>query len=100
MIRHVVMFKFKDSANGAPKDKNMTKAQSLLEALPEKISEIKNLEIHYNLKEDPANYDMLLIVDLDSLDDLAVYIDHPDHKKVGEFIGKVRDSRLVVDYEM
>ena len=41
MIRHVVMFKFKASANGAPKAKNIEKAKSLLEVLPKKFPKSK-----------------------------------------------------------
>jgi hypothetical protein len=100
MLRHIVMFKFKENANGAPKEKNMQKSKTLLESLPPKIPEIKNLEIHLNINEDPGNFDMLLTVDFDSLEDLQTYLEHPEHKKVGEFVGKVRDARAVVDYEI
>ena len=100
MIRHVVLFKFKDAASGSSKEQNIAKAKKLLESLPGKISEICNLETGLNIKEDPPNYDLALIVDFDSLDDLETYINHPDHKKVSEFLAKVRDNRVVVDFEM
>jgi len=100
MIRHVVSFKFKDEVSGASKEQNMQKSKELLEGLPGKIPEIKNLEIGVNIKEDPTNYDMVLVVDFDSLEDLQIYLDHPTHKKVGEFLAKVREHRVVVDFEM
>ncbi|MGL5244279.1 MAG: Dabb family protein [Sarcina sp.] len=34
------------------------------------------------------------------MEDLNSYQKHPEHVKVGEFISKVRDGRVVVDYEI
>jgi hypothetical protein len=34
-----------------------------------------------------------------SQNDLDVYLKHPDHRAVAEFVGKVRESRVVVDYQ-
>jgi hypothetical protein len=100
MIRHVVLFKFLDEASGSSKEQNIVKARKFLESLPGKIPEILNLETGLNVKDDPPNYDLALIVDFDSIDDLETYINHPDHKKVGEFLAKVRDNRVVVDFEI
>ena len=37
MIRHIVMWKFKEMAEGATKAENLRKVKSLLEALPDTI---------------------------------------------------------------
>lgn len=36
MIKHIVMWKFKENAEGCTKDENIAKIKAMLEALPEK----------------------------------------------------------------
>ena len=48
---------------------------------------------------DKTNYDLVLIADYNSWEDLHDYIVHPLHKAVGEFMKDVRESRSCVDYE-
>ena len=39
------------------------------------------------------------ISEFKKLEDLNIYANHPEHLKVGEFVGKVREDRKAVDYE-
>lgn len=101
MIRHIVMFKFKDFAEGRTKDENVRITKEMLEALPAKIDLIKNSVVAVNAKfANPENCDLVLISDFESYDDLQKYIVHPDHKAVGAFMRPVRISRSSVDYEL
>jgi len=43
--------------------------------------------------------DMVLITEFDSKEDLDLYAVHPEHMKVSEYVGKVRTSRMVCDWE-
>jgi hypothetical protein len=43
--------------------------------------------------------DMVLVTEFDSKADLDLYAVHPEHIKVSEYVGKIRVSRLVADYE-
>ena len=52
MIRHIVMWKFKETAEGATKAENLHKVKGLLEALPDTIPVIRRMEVH--LKETPS----------------------------------------------
>ena len=45
MIKHIVMWKLKDFAEGAGRQENAEKIKSLLEGLKGKIAEIINLEV-------------------------------------------------------
>ena len=97
MIRHVVMFKFKPEN----KAENIAKTRAMLEALPQKISWIVRSETHVNSNpEDERNYDLLLISDFNTLEDLQKYIVHPAHKAVGAFMRPVRESRACTDFEI
>ena len=98
MIKHIVMWKLKDFAEGANKKDNALKIKSSLEELRYKIKEIKFLEVGISISDAPDFYDIVLISEFKDPRDLENYQKHPEHVKVGEFIGKVRLERKVVDY--
>ncbi len=71
--------------------------ESLL-SLKNKISVIKSLEVGINSEAaDQSNYDIILISVFDSLADLEKYQAHPEHQKVADFVGKVRENRACID---
>jgi hypothetical protein len=45
-----------------------------------------------------AAYDVAIYAEFADEKDLAIYAKHPEHVKVAEFVGNVRESRVVVDY--
>ena len=98
MIKHVVMFKIKDLAEGSNKEENIQKIKSSLEALPTMIHEIKLFEVGINLTNSSFAYDLVLNSAFESEEDLFSYQGHPEHVKVADFVGKVCESRTVVDY--
>ncbi len=98
MIRHIVMWKFKEVAEGVPKEENLRKVKELLEALPKTISFIRRMEVHLNENPNPKNYDAVLISEFDSMEDLAAYTSHPAHQKISAFVAKCREGRASVDY--
>lgn len=101
MIRHVVMFKYMEEAEGCSKQENVLKTKELLEGLVGKVAEIKWLHVGLNHQDAvSSNYDLVLTVDVDSMADLDAYQSNPDHKVVGGFIKKVVNGRACVDYEI
>jgi hypothetical protein len=99
MLKHIVMWRLKESAEGRTKAENATYMKEILDLLPYKIKEIKCLEVGFNVLNTPASYDLVLIVDFANLLDLQAYQAHPEHVKVADYILKVRETRAVVDYE-
>ena len=99
MIKHIVMWTVKETADH-DKEQNVQLVKEKLAALPTLIKEIKDYEVGINEIQSPAAYDVVLISTFDSWQDLDVYRNHPEHLKVAEFIGAVRDQRAVVDYEI
>ena len=97
MVKHIVMWKLKDFAEGRSREENIKYIKSRLEALPDIIKEIKFIEVGANIHAD-KNYDAVLYSEFDTLEDLEIYQNHPEHKKVSEYVGKVRDARIVGDY--
>ena|SRR5271157_1430197 len=98
MVKHVVMWKLKDFAEGAGKKENALKIKSSLEGLKSKIKEVKYLEVGISAGDATDFYDIVLISEFKDLRDLESYQKHPEHVKAAEFISKVRLERKVVDY--
>ncbi len=100
MVKHIVMFKFLDSAEGRSKKENVEITANMLNDLQGKIPQLLKSEVKINSDSaNPDNYDLILIADYNSWEDLNAYIVHPLHKAVGEFMKGVRESRACVDYE-
>lgn len=99
MLYHIVMWKFKETAGGASKQENLSKAKSMLDALPPLISEIEAFEVGIDILHTEASYDLVLRSAFAGLDALKSYQVHPEHLKVVEFLRSVHESRIIVDYE-
>lgn len=96
MIRHICMFKLKDENKKANIVEFLDRAESLKE-----ISEIKRFEAVRNGQGMPeSNYDVSLIFDFDSADDLDSYQKSPVHVKFADFVASVKELRACIDYEL
>ena len=96
MIRHVVMWKFKDEN----KKNNMLHAREILYALKPVISELRRMEIGFDISGSDMSYDMMLLTEFDTLETLKIYAEHPEHLKVSSYVRKVIDTRVVLDAEI
>jgi hypothetical protein len=92
VIVHVVCCKFRDEGD-------IGRVAELLEALPPKVPVIRRLEVGRDVVRSPRSYDLALTVEVDSLDDLDAYRQHPDHVVVGSLIAELTTGVTVVDYE-
>jgi hypothetical protein len=98
MIKHIVMFKLKEWAEGCDRAANINLLKAKLEALPAQIKEIKFFEVGINFAEASVAYDMVLVSEFESKEALFSYQKHPEHVLVVNIVGKVCESRIVVDY--
>ncbi|WP_434295806.1 Dabb family protein [Clostridium botulinum] len=99
MIKHIVMWKLKEFAEGKYKLENANIIKINLEDLKHRIDEVKLIEVGVNINNSQQAYDVVLYSEFENLEDLNLYQNHPDHVKVGEFINKVKEDRIVTDYE-
>lgn len=99
MIRHIVMFKLKAFDTPAAKEAKLREIKDKLEALIDKIDVLRSIRVDFNCN--PAEtWDLILTTELDTLDDVAVYANHPEHVAVAKgIIGPVKADRACVDYE-
>ncbi len=100
MIKHIVFWRFKESAEGASKEENLRKAKSLFDGLRGSIKEIDVFEVGINFDASVDAADLVLYSEFPRMEDLRSYQNHSAHVKVVEFIGKVKSEKRVVDYEV
>ncbi len=99
MVKHYVMWKFLEEAEGKTKDENLDYVKGLLFALKDELKIIKKMEFKKNQLTSDMHYDALLYIEFDSFEDLAAYQVYPAHKAISEYVKKCRSGRSVVDFE-
>jgi len=96
MLRHVVLFKFKDSSSPA----QVKEVEDAFRKLPSQIKEIKSLE--WGTNNSPENlaqgFTHAFFVTFESEAAREVYLPHPAHKAFGKVLGPHLDKVLVIDY--
>ena len=96
MIKHVVMWRFKEEN----REENMAHARDILLALPALIPELKKMEVHFDITHTDMSMDLMLDTEFLSVEDMKIYANHPEHLKVSAFIRSVVESRVVLDAEI
>ena len=94
MIKHVVMWKFKDGVAEADK----LEMKRRLEALMGVVPTLRGIEVGMDVSGKTAAMDMVLCTEFQSLEDLQAYAVHPEHRKVVGFVKPLVCDRAVVDY--
>ena len=100
MIKHIVMWRLKDTAAGATKEENALKLKERLEGLVDVIDSLHVAEVGINYNPSDAAFDVILYSEFDNKEGLESYQNHPEHLKIVDFVGEVRTDRAVVDYEV
>jgi hypothetical protein len=101
MIKHIVMWKLREFPN---RDEKLRTARSLrlkLLEMKKSIKQIKTIEVGINTeKASASNYDVILITQFVSIDDLQAYKVHPAHQELVEYLQTIRELRVAIDYEL
>ena len=96
MLRHVVLFKFKDNAT----PDQVKKVENAFLALPSAIKEINDIE--WGINNSPENLNQGLthcfFLSFNSEKDRDAYLPHPAHKAFGAILTPYLDKVVVVDY--
>lgn len=98
MIRHIVMWKIKDFAEGNDKETNITLAKEKLGAVAKKLPQVKFFEFGRCIKSGEMFFDVALNMEFETAEDLELYLNDPDHKALSAFVSRIRSDRAVVDY--
>jgi hypothetical protein len=100
MIRHIVIWKLKDSAEGASREENALKLKEKLEGCRNIVPGILHLEVGLASPGLESTYDVVLVSDFADKAALDAYQVHPAHEALKTFSGAVREARQCVDYEV
>jgi len=96
MLKHIVMWRFLDYAEGHSKAENIAIMKERLEGLKNQIPQIIKLEV--GVSATSGDFDALLYSEFKSSEDLDMYKKHPLHIEISEFCSKVRSKRVSFDY--
>ena len=100
MIKHIVMWRLKDFADGRSKKENLERMKTWLMSLKDKIKEVKRLEASTDmLYTDPA-FDIVFYSEFEDEKALETYKNHPEHRKLVDFVSKIKETRELVDYRI
>ena len=96
VLRHVVLFKFKDGTG----EEQVEQIERAFCALPDKVDAIYDFEwgTYVSVENLQQGFTHCFVVTFLSEADRAAYLPHPDHKAFGELLGPHLDKVLVIDY--
>ena len=94
MVKHIVLFAFKDEN----KQENLLKAKEMLEALVDTVPSLKSMEIGLNFSKESRAMDLSIVTTFDDKEGLELYANHPKHLEVVKFIKSVVLESKVSDY--
>lgn len=98
MVKHIVMFKLKETLAADVKVQVMNDFKAAIEALPATIPFIRRVFVGLNMN--PAEqWDICLESEFDSLDDVKAYAVHPDHVAAAGILKDAKADRACVDFE-
>lgn len=100
MLRHIVMWKLKEQAEGGDKACNALKVKALLDACADIVPGILKFETAIAQAGLEATYDVVLYAEFASKAALDAYQEHPRHVALKPFIGAVREARQCMDYTL
>ncbi len=100
MVRHLILWKLKESLSDLEKEKVLSDMKENLEALVGKVPGLTSLTIVID-KMESSNADVMLDSMLDSEEALKGYQSHPDHVAVANtYVRPFTEVRMCMDYEV
>ena len=100
MLKHIVMWRFKDGAEGMNRNEHALWIKESLEALVGVVPEIRSLEVGVNINPSDAAYDAVLVSMFDDFEAMQRYQVHPAHLEIAARCKTISESRTAVDYEI
>ena len=98
MIRHIVMWKLKDHAEGADRAANLEKMRALLESCAGMVPGMLAFTVATAQSGYEATYDIVLDSTFANSAALDAYQSHPQHVAMKPFIGAIRLERQCMDF--
>lgn len=100
MLKHIVMWKLKEHAEGADKAANARRMKELLDGCKGLAPGMLTFEVALARSGLEATCDIVLYAELTSRAALDAYLGHPDHIALKPFISAIHEARQCMDYEI
>ena len=97
MIKHVVLFQLNPEVPEIARQEIANTFKSRIEELPQQIPCIQHIEVGLNVNPEEL-WDICLVSEFDTMEDLHSYAVHPAHCKVASMIRPYVKGRSCVDY--
>ncbi|MCF7834142.1 MAG: Dabb family protein [Candidatus Pacebacteria bacterium] len=94
MVKHILLFKFKQGVSEEEKNKGI----EMLRSLKEKVPEIKEWEIGIQREKSEKFYDFAQVSSFENIEDIKRFGENPEHEKVKAYL-KERADWVKVDYD-
>ncbi len=94
MIKHILLFKFKQGVSEEEKNIGI----EMLKALKNKVPEIGEWEIGIQREKSEKFYDFAQVSSFESIEDMKNFRENPEHEKVRVYL-KERADWVKVDYD-
>lgn len=98
MVRHIVLWNFKEELSEAERKEAGAHMQSILEPLKDVVPGTIDLKVMINQQE-TSNREVALISTFATVEALNGYITHPAHVEAGKYVRSVTCNRACIDYE-
>jgi hypothetical protein len=93
------MFKFTEVKNDEDRLQKTNKIKSTFLPLRNIINVVESYEVAINSRKTEFSYDVALISEFNTWNDLETYINHPEHKKAIDFCKDIEKEKALIDYE-
>ena len=93
MIKHIVFFKLEDNSEA-----NKEAVKTRIMGMKGKIDLLKHIEVGVYFSPEERAFDLALVTDFETKEDLQAYAIHPLHVEVVTFLKSINTVTKVVDY--
>lgn len=100
MFKKVVMWKIRAEGNGITRRKTAQTIKAKFDNLSEIIHVITNLEIGINTNLSEDCYNLVLISEFETHEDMIIFREHHEYQEITEFMKPLVVDRKVVEYEV
>ncbi len=92
MVTNTLLIKLKDRENA-------DQAKATLLSMEGKIDALRDIQVEIDISRGPASYDILLVTQFASMEDMKTYLAHPVHVEVSKYIVSAMEASASVCYE-
>lgn len=99
MIKHIVFWKMKETANGNDAAMNIKIAVEKLDAVAAQFPKLRSISHHTCIFSGAHYWDYVEEMEFDDLASLKEWAAFEPHKALHDFVDSIREARAAVDYE-